>query len=153
MTKKQPKVLKKKKSHMLEHTNLNAGSDWVPLHYVGCPMFFCPIWFSLSPSFSFPLCSSLFVKEETIFALSGGKPAVTGRGRKLFSNGKGRTAKCLGDAPEVLTLPGTALQSRPVALTKRDALSKEGILMTRDHPITTPFDKRSLQNFLSSRLH
>jgi len=59
--------------------------------------------FFIASSFSFPFYFSLLVKEGTISAFPGGKSAVTEWGREPFSDGRGRTAKCLGDAPKVPT--------------------------------------------------
>lgn len=87
-----------------------------------CCTDFCLPWSSLS-SLSFPLYSSLFVKEEIIFAFPSGKSTVTGWEREAFSSGKGRTARCLGDAPEVLTL---LLKNRSSLLVTLHGSGQEG---------------------------
>lgn len=112
--------------------------------------------FSITFSSSFPLCSSLFIKEGTTFAFPGGKRAVTGWGRERFSDGRRRrrTATCLEMHQKCWPCswrPGTASWSCSIALTKKDAPSENGILMTGDHLIAIPLGKTSLQTFLSSR--
>lgn len=105
------------------------------------------LWFVLLSQFifsvtsSFPQCSSLFIKEGTIFAFSSGKRSVTGWGREPFSDGRRRTAKHLEMHQKSWLCswrPGTASLSCSIALTKKDAPSENDILMTGDHPITTP---------------
>lgn len=102
MTKKQLQVLKTTDAwtHQPEHRDWLSPTSLQRLWFV---LLSCPI-LSITSSFSFPLYSSWFVKEGTIFAFPSGKSALPGWGREPFSNGKGRTAKCLGDAPKALTL-------------------------------------------------
>lgn len=73
-----------------------------------------------------------------------GSPLAKGRGKQ--PNALEMQQKCWFCSWE----PGTASQSCSVALTKKDAPSKDSILMTSDHPITTPSGKKSLQSFLCS---
>lgn len=99
-----------------------------------------PFDFSLFP-FTFPsLPLYLQRKEQFLPSPVGSLQRQGGEGNPSAVGGGGQPSalemhrKCWLCSRK----PGTASQSRSVALTKKDALSKEGILMTSDHPTTTP---------------
>lgn len=104
---------------------------------------FCLTWFPLSP-FLFPLHSSLFVKEEMIFAFPSRKSAVTAWRRDPSVVGRRGQPSAL-EMPQKCWLSswktGAASRSRSMARSRKDALSKGGILIARNHPTTTPWQE------------
>lgn len=128
MTKKQLEVLKITHAwtHQPEHRDRLSPTLLRRLWFV---LLSC-LSFSITYSFSFPPYSSLFVKEGTTSVFPGGKSAVTGWGREPFSDGRGRTGKCLGDASKVLTL---LLKPRNSLLVTLHSSVQEGCPFQRQH--------------------
>lgn len=88
----------------------------------------------------FTFFSSLLVKEEVIFAFPSRKSAVTGWGRDPSAVRRGGQPSALEMHQKCWLCSwktGAASWSRSMARSRKDALSKGGILIARNHPTTT----------------